>query len=130
VQNSLLFDVSEGSTGQGGGGRGGFVAFQRSQVQVVDADRVVVTKGRGSFEDVFQFADVARPRVVVQGLLCLSSDFQVRSTDLFGDSSQYRGDQFRDVLAAVPQCGHFQRQHVQPEEQVLAEALFPAFSRE
>ena len=92
--------------------------------QHVGADRPAARRRQDQqpLDDIAQLADVARPVVALQGGQRVLADRPRRQAGGVGDAPQQVVGQLGDVLAALAERRHAQRHHVQPMEQLLAEA--------
>ena len=68
-----------------------------------------------------QFPYIARPVIGLERLQGGGGEPSLRLAVFLGHFLEKGRDQHGDVLAVVPQRGHGQRDHVEPEEEILAE---------
>ena len=96
-------------------------ALQRKR-QVVAVDDVLVDQNHCAFNDVFQFADVARPRVGEQHLLRRARDGLDLLAELPGEARYEKLREGDDVAVAVAQWRNDDGEDVQAVIEVFAES--------
>ena len=96
-------------------------ALQRER-QVVAVDDVFVDKNHRAFDDIFQLADVARPRVGEQHLLRRARDGLDLLAELPGEARYEKLRQGDDVAVAVAQWRNDDGKDVQAVIEVFAES--------
>src|SRR3982751_1901150 len=73
-----------------------------------------------ALDDVPEFANVTRPRVMLQRSHIVSVDRVDALAECFGELLDETPDQQRDVLDALPQWRDMNREHVQPVVEILS----------
>ncbi len=91
--------------------------------ELADPDRAAVAQQHRALEQVAELAQVAGPRVVDQRVQRGARHPHPRTAELAADPDQQAVGQDRDVLGALAQRRHAQRQRSDPEVQVAAEPL-------
>src|SRR5262245_1499168 len=99
-------------------------AVQRAR-QVGEADLAAAAQHHQPLDQVLELAHVARPVVAHERFHGLGRDAARAELLLLAGLAQEVRHEQRDVLAALAERRHFDRDHVEPVEQVLAEALLP-----
>ena len=91
--------------------------------QIFGKDQIGGAQHHGALDGVFELAHVAWPIVVRSGRRAPAARLPAtaRLDPLRELGGEIAGQQ-RDVFAALAQGGHAERNHVQPVEQILAEA--------
>jgi hypothetical protein len=92
--------------------------------EILGTDHLRAAGDDQALDDVFQLADVARPRVVAQQLGRVGGNLPHRRAVVLHEPLEEGVDQERDVLAALAQRRHRQVDDVQAIEQILAERAF------
>ena len=87
-------------------------AVSCGQLQIINLDDVADRQGDGAFQDVFQFAEVARIAVRQQGFLCLGAEF-VAARHAVAVFVQQAQNQAAQIFAHLAQRGHMQGNDVE-----------------
>ena len=93
------------------------------QGEIPEVDDGALHQGHRPLDDVLELADVARPRVGLEGDEGLRGDAADGLLELVGILPDEVLHEQRDVPPPVPERGHRDRHHVQPIVEVLAESL-------
>ena len=99
--------------------RAGFVG-ERRQMLALDAQRARI-EDQHALDHVLQFAHVAGPVVLLEGFERLFADLHARAAVLAAELGEEFADQERDVLLALAQRRHEERNDVEAVEEVFAE---------
>ena len=97
-------------------GRGGL-----SERQIFGQENVGGGEDGGALDGVFQFADVAGPRIIFQHLDGFQAELQLRLEFVGGDAFEKIFGEQADVFLAVAQRRQVQAHDIEPVEQVFAE---------
>src|SRR5581483_2292933 len=106
-------------------GRGGLAAMQRAadaiEHQVAGADYVGASQHHRALDGVFELAHVARPRVLKQHRLRVGPKRHM-AAGARGEALKKMARQWQDILAPLAQSSEHDRDYVEPEVEILAEA--------
>ena len=75
----------------------------------------------GEFYGTFQFADISRPVVLLQGSKCFRGHVSKRAAGLLCDLPEERERQFGDILGSLSQRRQLDCEDIQPIEEVASE---------
>ena len=95
--------------------------------QIVQSDQVPVDEGHGPFDDIFQFPDIPRPVVLLQGGRRFRTQGAGEMILRFARFFQKVLDQQRDIFHAFPQGGEMDRDDIEPIVEILSK--LPGFNQ-
>ena len=106
------------------------VAARQGLGQIGRPDEIIRGQDNQAFHHIRQFADIARPGVGRQDGGGIVGESRVQAAMDRRETPEEMLGKREDVPGALAQRGHIDRQHIQAEEEVLAETAGGAFLRE
>src|SRR2546428_4026527 len=91
---------------------------------VIYRKRLTVAENHRTLDHILQLAHVARPVIGLEEVQGALVDMANAFASSFGVAIDQILDQDGNVVAALPQCGHSKREHVEAVEEVLSERTF------